>query len=85
MTNPKRLSVNNLVFEALGIGKHNNIPDSKFPSDQLKKGEQIESEHSDDPEKKKAIAKDHLAEFKDYYSRLKNMEQGAEDKLPPKT
>jgi hypothetical protein len=59
------------------IGKHNDVPDDQFDVTELTKGIEIESEHTDDPETAKAIAKDHLSEIPDYYSRLQAMEAGA--------
>jgi hypothetical protein len=50
--------------------------DSKYPKDQLKAGIKVEMEHTDDPAKAKEIAKDHLEEGKDYYTRLEKMERG---------
>ena len=48
---------------------------------QLKKGIKIESEHTDDKEKAKEIAMDHITEFPDYYDRLEKMEKKAEKDL----
>ena len=48
---------------------------------QLKKGIKIESEHTDDKEKAKEIAMDHITEFPDYYDRLEKMEKEAEKDL----
>lgn len=45
---------------------------------QLKKGVKIESEHTDDKEKAKEIAMDHITEFPDYYDRLGKMEKEAD-------
>jgi len=45
---------------------------------QLKKGVKIESEHTDDKEKAKEIAMDHITEFPDYYDRLNKMEKEAD-------
>ena len=59
------------------VGKHNDVPDSKFDPNELKKGIEIEHEHSDNPAICKAIAKDHLSEIPDYYTRLEKMEEGA--------
>ena len=46
------------------------LADNKKPSDfdkeQLNKGVAVELEHTDDPEKAKEIAMDHLEESKDY-------------------
>ena len=44
--------------------------DSQFDSKQLEMGSQHESEHTDDPEKAKEIAKDHLSEDPKYYEKL---------------
>ena len=60
----------------IGVGKHNDVPDSEFDPNELKAGIDIEHEHSDDPEICKSIAKDHLSEIPDYYTRLKKMEAG---------
>lgn len=46
---------------------------------QLKKGIQVEMEHTADKNKAKEIAKDHLFEIPDYYSRLDKMEKEAEE------
>ena len=58
------------------IGKHNDIPDEEFDAKELAMGIEIEMEHTDDAEIAKAIAKDHLKELSDYYTRLKKMEAG---------
>lgn len=66
-----------LLGESIEVGKHNDIPDSKFNSKELKMGIKIEAEHTDDSDVAKRIAKDHLFEFPDYYTRLKKMEDEA--------
>jgi uncharacterized protein YlxP (DUF503 family) len=48
---------------------------------QLKKGIKIELEHTNDKEKAKEIAMDHITEFPDYYDRLEKMEKDAEKDL----
>lgn len=53
-------------------------PDSDFDAEQIKMGIQVEREHTDDLNEAKAIAKDHLAEISDYYTRLKGMERQAD-------
>lgn len=58
----------------LGEGKK----DSEFNSKQLEMGKDIETEHTDNEDKAKAIAKDHLVEIPDYYTRLDEMEKEAE-------
>jgi len=55
------------------------LPDSSFDKDQLEMGIEVEMEHTDDKEEAKKIAKDHLVEFSDYYTRLKKMEDEAEE------
>jgi hypothetical protein len=52
------------------------LPDSRFPSDQLKKGTKVEMEHTTDHAIAKKIAKDHLAEDSEYYKKLEIMEKG---------
>ena len=59
------------------LGKHNNSASTKFNSKELKAGIQIEHEHTDDSDIAEAIAKDHLSEIPDYYTRLKKMEREA--------
>lgn len=49
-------------------------PDSDFDQDQIKKGIEIELEHTNDREMAKEIAKDHLVEDPKYYDHLKEME-----------
>jgi len=60
--------------EYAGIGKHNDIPDEEFDSGQLAMGIEVEKEHTDNEDIAKAIAKDHLSEMPDYYTKLKQME-----------
>ena len=50
---------------------------SQVDQKQLKMGIKVESEHTNDPQIAKQISLDHLTEIKDYYSRLKKMEQSA--------
>lgn len=59
------------------VGKHRDVPDSKFDSKQLKKGIEVEQEHTNDKFLAKIIAKDHLMEIPDYYTRLGKMEKTA--------
>jgi hypothetical protein len=44
---------------------------------QLRIGQEVEKEHTDDPVVAKGIAKDHLSEIDDYYTRLVKMERQA--------
>ena len=78
------------------VFKHGLDPDRLFRPDQLKAGERVEREHTDDPQLTKQIAKAHLAEMPDYYTKLAKMEGEGEatsvcgipitvDKLPEGT
>ena len=62
------------------VGKHNHVPDEKFNAKELKMGIVVEKEHTDCPIMAKAIAKDHLAECANYYTRLAKMEKDCENK-----
>ena len=59
------------------VGKHNFVSDDVFNPMELKAGIAVELEHTSDPELAKKIAKDHLMEIPDYYSRLLKMEKDA--------
>jgi len=63
------------------IGKHNDIPNEKFDSKELKMGIKVEYEHTDLHAVATAIAKDHLSELPDYYTRLKKMEDEGFEEL----
>jgi hypothetical protein len=70
-----------VVFELLGallkgVGKHKDVPDAEFDQEQLAKGVQVEKEHTNNEYVAKIIAKDHLKEIPDYYTRLTKMEKG---------
>lgn len=58
------------TFGLGGIGKHNSVPDSMFDPKELALGIKTELEHTNNLLVAKSIAKDHLMEFKDYYTRL---------------
>lgn len=58
------------------VGRHRKVPDSEFDKQQLEMGIKVELEHTDCKELAKEIAKDHLKEMPDYYTRLKKMEKG---------
>jgi len=57
--------------------KHADIPDHMFDAGQLAMGIKTEHEHTDDPYIAKGIAKAHLHEIPDYYTRLGKMEAEA--------
>ena len=78
----KELDLNNFKqFTHSKIGKHNKVPDKKFNKTELKKGEEIEHEHTDSKKIAKKIAKDHLSEIPDYYERLDKMEKKKKKEL----
>lgn len=71
----------------LQTGRHQDSPDEDFDAEQIKMGIEVEKEHTDSPALAKEIAKDHLAEIPDYYTRLKKMEdegKAEKDKKPEK-
>ena len=57
------------------IGKHSFVSDNNYNKKELDLGEEIEKEHTSDSKIAKEIAKDHLTELPDYYSRLRKMEK----------
>jgi hypothetical protein len=50
--------------------KGGDIPDREFDAKQLEIGTQVETEHTDDLELAKQVAKGHLIERRNYYSLL---------------
>lgn len=64
--------------EGIKGGLGDGQPDIAFDPDELKAGVLVELEHTNDPELAEEIAKDHLRELPDYYTRLKKMEEGGE-------
>ena len=59
----------------LGDGKK----DSDFDPEQVKMGQKVEREHSDDPAKISEIVRDHLTEDPKYYTKLKTIEKAAKE------
>ena len=59
------------------IGRHWRTPQSRFHPAELAKGVKMEMEHTDSHTIALEIAKDHLSELPDYYSRLEKMEKRA--------
>jgi len=57
-----------------GLG--DNKPDEDFNKNKLKEGMTVESEHTDNVEVAKEIAKDHLTENPEYYKELRKVEEG---------
>ena len=67
-----------------GVGKHKDVPVTKFDPKEVEMGLEVEKEHTDSPAIAQQIAKDHLSEIKDYYSRLKKMEGEAKRSMGKK-
>jgi hypothetical protein len=61
------------------IAKKFNVSVEKIKA-QIKKGIEIEKEHTNDKEKATEIAMDHVTEFPDYYDRIEKMEKDAKKK-----
>ncbi len=59
------------------VGKHDYAPNSDFNPKELRMGIKVEREHTDNDLVAELIAKDHLQEYKDYYTRLTKMEKEA--------
>ena len=64
---------------AKDIAKKFNVSVDKIET-QIKKGIEIEKEHTNDIEKATEIAMDHISEFPDYYDRIEKMEKDAKKK-----
>ena len=63
-----------VLFKEMDL-KYGNVPDSKFDPEQLAIGIKVETEHTDDQEMAKQIAKAHLIEDELYYTHLLEMEK----------
>jgi hypothetical protein len=70
--------------ELIPDGRAADQPDSDFDPKQLAQGIQVEMEHTRNKALAKEIAKDHLAEIPDYYTKLIEMERKASDLEPEK-
>lgn len=57
---------------------------AEFDPEELTKGIEVEKEHTNDEELAEEIAKDHLKEIPDYYTRLQKMEEEAKAELVDK-
>lgn len=68
-----------ILGSILGAGhaKEEGFTEEDADPDQLKMGIKVEMEHTTNPLISKRIALDHLAEIKDYYTRLDKMESEA--------
>ncbi len=75
-----------IIYELLtslleGVGKHKSVPIDNFDPEQIKMGIEVELEHTDSRAIALQIAKDHLSEIPDYYTRLKKMEDDGKKEL----
>lgn len=57
------------------LGRHRQVRKDKFDKEQLRKGIEVEHEHTDWVKTAQEIAKDHLSEIPDYYDRLAYIER----------
>lgn len=68
------------MLRSLVAGGKSNGEEKPVNPDELEMGIETEYEHTDDAELAEKIARDHLAEIPDYYTRLKQMELRAKGK-----
>lgn len=62
------------TYDVKYIAKKHGVSEKQI-KDQLKKGIEVEYEHTKDEQKSKEIALDHLLELPDYYDRLERVEE----------
>lgn len=79
------ITMHKLGKEYIQGGKADGKTDADFPEDQLDMGQKVEMEHTNDPAMAREISRDHLEEFKDYYTRLAKMEDEAKKAKGEKT
>lgn len=77
--NPLVRSIMRKTSERLSGGLADDEKPQKYDSRELDKGVDVEYEHTDDQEVAREIAMDHLEEIPDYYTRLHQMEEEAEE------
>ncbi len=77
MARNKILGNSDLEKDKIPGGLADDTLSEDFNSDELAKGIEIEKEHTDDEKLAEEIAKDHLKEIPDYYTRLQIMEEEA--------
>ena len=78
-TEMSKLAFMKRAVETLAGGKADGVEDSKLPQGQLAMGQRVEQEHTNNSELAREIARDHVTEISDYYTRLKKMEKSALD------
>jgi len=67
----------NFSGNMVGLADKKHFTEKDADPNELAMGIEVEKEHTADPTISKKIALDHLAEIKDYYSRLDKMEKEA--------
>jgi len=70
-----------LLHSFATLGRNAEKADDEFDAEELRMGIEVEKEHTDNEHIAKMIAKDHLVELPNYYTRLKEME-GDESETP---
>ncbi len=65
------------IYRVCRKSAEENFTEEDAIQSELQKGIKVEQEHTNDEREAKKIALDHLAEIKDYYTRLISMEQEA--------
>lgn len=63
--------------QKITVGKHSDMTDKHFDPHELQMGIEDEMEHTNDKRVAKAIAKDHLSEIPDFYSRMRKLKHGS--------
>lgn len=66
-----------VAADALKGGKADKVPVTAFPQKKVEQGAKVEREHTDCPAVAREIARDHLTEDPNYYTKLKKMEKHA--------
>jgi hypothetical protein len=70
---------NDITEEGLSVKE--NVGSADVDPEELAMGIQVEYEHTNNEDLARKISLDHLSEIKDYYSRLKKMEEEAKEEL----
>lgn len=72
----KKIKESKIKEDKIPGGLGDDMPDDQFDENQLEIGVRVEMEHTVDPDKAREIAKDHLMEDPEYYTKLLKMEKG---------
>ena len=77
---PENADPEQIMNRAKVVGRKQEMYKAEPDPEQLKMGIKVEMEHTDDKEVAEKIARDHLNEVADYYTKLKEVEKADEDK-----